>query len=198
MKPFGQEGVVVVPTKKHCSTRLFKEKQGFGPLGQTWRVLRWETHDTVGWVSLGKGGGGGCTLTTGHLNQLTCSESCLPLRKKPSRQPMTTASTDRMSSPFCLQTFFTRPHTSSRATAILRRLLHLLLLLLLLLSWSQRLLCKRPAERTPQQNPPACSFAAYSAIQWEITSGRDAGRWWTRLRGGREEMTGGKKFKETK
>lgn len=69
----------------------------------------------------------------GTFYQLTCSESCLPLRKKPSRQPMTTANTDKMSSPFCLQTFFTRPHTSSRATAILLHYLLLLLLLLLVL-----------------------------------------------------------------
>lgn len=107
---------------------------------------------------MGKGGGGGRTLTTGHLNQLTCSESCLPLRKKPSRQPMTTASTDRMSSPFCLQTFFTRPHTSSRATAILLRLLHLLLLLLLLRSWSQRLLLQATGRKNPTAKPPCLLF----------------------------------------
>lgn len=95
----------------------------------------------VGW----RGGGGvkkWVTITRGHLNRLTCSESCLPLRKKPSRQPMTTASTDRMSRPFCLQTFFTRPQTSSRATAIL---LHLLLLLLV------------PLRETHQSSPPLLS-----------------------------------------
>ena len=48
----------------------------------------------------------------------TCSVSRRVRRKKPSRQPMTTASTDSMRSPFCLHTFFTRSHTASRATAM--------------------------------------------------------------------------------
>ena len=82
--------------------------------------------------------------------QLTCSDSCLPLRKKPSRQPMTTASTDRMSSPFCLQTFFTRPHTSSRATAILLHHLLLLLLVLVLSATSQTPL----GGKTTRPSPP--------------------------------------------
>lgn len=92
----------------------------------------------------GPGGGGYQQLPPWCFTQLTCSESCLPLRKKPSRQPMTTASTDRMSSPFCLQTFFTRPHTSSKATAIL--LLHHQLLLLVLSATSRG---------PPQRNPPS-------------------------------------------
>lgn len=49
---------------------------------------------------------------------LTCSERRRVLRKNPNRQPTTTASTERMRRPFCLQTFFTLTHTSSKATAI--------------------------------------------------------------------------------
>lgn len=51
-------------------------------------------------------------------DRLTCSVRRRVLRKNPKRHPMTTASTDMMRSPFCLQTFFTRTHTASKATAI--------------------------------------------------------------------------------
>lgn len=101
-------------------------------------------HSWIEWEDVsGPDSGGYQQLPPWCFTQLTCSESCLPLRKKPSRQPMTTASTDRMSSPFCLQTFFTRPHTSSKATAIL--LLHHQLLLLVPSATSRG---------PPQRNPP--------------------------------------------
>lgn len=63
-------------------------------------------------VTPGRGGGDG----------LTCSVRRRVLRKNPKRHPMTTASTDMMRSPFCLQTFFTLTHTASKATAILSHL----------------------------------------------------------------------------
>lgn len=51
----------------------------------------------------------------------TCSESRLVLRKNPRRQPTTTASTDMIRRPFCLQTFFTLSQTASSATAMVAR-----------------------------------------------------------------------------
>lgn len=66
---------------------------------------------TAAWQEGVEGGGRGEVA-------LTCSVRRRVLRKNPKRQPMTTASTDMMSRPFCLQTFFTRCHTASRAIAM--------------------------------------------------------------------------------
>ncbi|CAB1417446.1 unnamed protein product [Pleuronectes platessa] len=59
-------------------------------------------------------------------NGLTCSVRRLVRRKNPKRHPMTTASTDMMRSPFCLQTFFTLTQTASKATAIVSHLFRIL------------------------------------------------------------------------
>lgn len=69
-------------------------------------------HILPAWRHTGSVGRGG----------LTCSVRRRVLRKNPKRHPMTTASTDMMRSPFCLQTFFTLTHTASKATAIVSHL----------------------------------------------------------------------------